>query len=71
MRRRFHSGQGPKRFGAAIGFHNGGEQAIRTGFEHVGRLAMQELSVDPKVSAATGSLSEYADTRKMIQAVSE
>ncbi len=42
-----------------------GESAVRTSFEFLGKLAMQELMANQKVAEAMSGLSKYADSAKI------
>jgi hypothetical protein len=47
-----------------------GEAAARSSFEFLGRLAMQELAANQKVSEAMAGFSKYADNAKLRQVLS-
>lgn len=42
-----------------------GQQALRPAFESLGRVAMQELMINPDVAAGFTNFSRYMDTQKL------
>jgi hypothetical protein len=48
---------------------NEGEEAVKSSFEFLGKLAMQELLTNPQVGAAFRGVDRYADTEKIRSAL--
>ncbi|PAS97927.1 MAG: hypothetical protein CGU28_03020 [Candidatus Dactylopiibacterium carminicum] len=46
-----------------------GVQGIKLAFEHLGKVAMQELTTNPEVNAAIGGFQRYLDQEKINRAL--
>jgi hypothetical protein len=52
-------------------YKSGGATAIKTGFEYLGRVAMQELVTDPNVAQFMASLIANVDSKKLQKLLEE